>query len=108
LHRIGILVFVNHDPLETLLISVPHIGELFQQQHGQQQHVAEIKGVALFQAFLVGAVDLDNFCVIDIARSNGVDVLWHESAVFIVVDPGADDFGRILLVIQIQFFEHIL
>ncbi len=68
LHRVGVLVFIHQNPLETLPVITADFREAGQQAHGLDHHIAEIESVTLLQPFLISGVDLHHPLVVDIAR----------------------------------------
>ena len=63
LRNVRVLVFVNHDVLESILIRSQHVGMHAEQTHDIDQEVIKIHGSGLDQTLLVFAVNLGVFAI---------------------------------------------
>ena len=58
LHDVGVLVLVDQDVAEAALVVGEHVGMLAEEAQRFEQQVAEVDGVELLQALLVGGIEL--------------------------------------------------
>ncbi len=64
LNPVGILKLIDQQVPEALLPAPPDLRMLFKQTHGQQQQVAEIDSIGVFQALLIKGVQLGQLALI--------------------------------------------
>ena len=108
LHRVGVLVFVHQQPLKPFPVEGADLREAGQESDGLDHHIAEIEGVALFEALLIGGVNFHHPLVVGVTGGDRADILREKATVFKIVNPSGNRFGGKALFVQVHFGNDVL
>ena len=107
LHRVGVLILVHHDIVETLLIPCQHLGKFPEELHGPKQKVVEIQSVVFLQLFFVFLIEPGDVPFPEVRRLPGIKFcVLH--LIFRSGDLRQHSPLPVHLGVQIQGLDHLL
>ncbi len=105
---VGVLVLVDEDEAEAALVVGEHVVVLAKEPQAFEEEVAEVGGVELLQASLIGAVELGAPSLSEAEGLAGGDLVGGEAAVLPAVDQGRELARRPAVLVETVRLDHLL
>ena len=108
LRHVGVLILVDQHVAEALLIALQHVGMILEQPQVLHQKVAEIDGVQILEAALIGGIERAPLAVGKAVALAVGHTLGPQTAVLPAVDHAGEDARGPALLVDILCFEKLL
>ena len=105
---VGVLVLVDQRVAEAALVVGEHVGVLQEQAQHLEQQVAEVGGVELLEALLVGGVERRSLALGEGEGLPARHLVGREAAVLPAVDQGGQLARRPAVLVQPLALDHLL
>ncbi len=105
---VGILVLVDEDEAEAALVVGEHVVVLAKEPQALEEKVAEVRGIELLQAALIGAIELGAASLSETESLAGGNLVGCQAAVLPAVDQGCELARRPAVLVEAFRLDHLL